>query len=95
MIDCDLHRALAPIWDMIEYSVYVEPLSETSFEFQVDGPEITYAVMEKISELFGTKNINVRTDAMQTGGCETCNFEWDQAILVVADVTRWPELEPT
>lgn len=88
----DYNKALNPVWDMIEYSVHVEPLSETSFEFQVDGPEITYDVMEKISELFGTKNINIRTETMSTGGCDTCNYEWEQGILVVSDITRWPEI---
>lgn len=51
---------------------------------------LTFAWLEEVAEMFGTKDINVTTETRNGGYCETCSYEYSVAILDVMNVKRWP-----
>jgi hypothetical protein len=51
---------------------------------------LTYDMLTVLSEEFGTRTINVWGKTEHTGGCDTCNLEYQVACVKILEITRWP-----
>lgn len=54
------------------------------------GCPVNFENLQELSTLFGTTKINMRNTEVSTGGCETCNFYYDDVRVIVSAITRWP-----
>ena len=81
-----IHRILGKYFS----DMHIENVKDTSFEIATTS-EITFDKLQKIVDLFNTKNININSETRHTGGCDTCAYNYSVNILFVKDVT-WPSL---
>lgn len=46
--------------------------------------------MQELSELLGTRDLNLGTETRNISVQDTCDFEYDVSIIRVRGLTRWP-----
>ena len=49
---------------------------------------ITFAMLKKLSEIFGTDKIDVNNEIYRGGGCETCAYEEIEAKIQIYEPSR-------
>lgn len=62
-----------------------------SVKIEYDG-SLNYGMLDKLSELFETKNINFGTETRHAGGCESCDFTYNVVVLDIKNA-RFNKLE--
>ena len=85
--------ALRPVIESI-FIEFIPPyvVDGDTLEIILEGTCVSYDLLATLSDKFRTKNINVRSERMSSGGCETCNFEWDETHIIIADIPEWPAI---
>lgn len=53
----------------------------------------TFELVAKVAEVFGTRDININRETRDSGGCDTCNFEFGVTVLHVRNATRDPSVQ--
>jgi len=46
---------------------------------------ITYSLLDELSKLFKTSSINISSETRNSGGCDTCNFEYLVNTISISD----------
>ena len=59
-------------------------------ELEVDSTDVSFDDLAKLSEEFGTRRINIRSETREEGYCETCRYTSSVAIVEISGITRWP-----
>lgn len=58
--------------------------------------DVTFDILVKLSELLGTRVINVRTERHQIGcGDGTCDFSYDVGLIRIDEIATWPDARRT
>lgn len=52
--------------------------------------EFTFANLVLLSEMFGTRDINMSSEQRDDGYCETCSSPYSVQIVRISNVTAWP-----
>ena len=56
-----------------------------------DGnPSFSFEELSTLSDLFGTRKIDVGTELRDDGYCETCSDPYAIAVVTIRDIARWP-----
>ena len=63
----------------------VKRTEKGSIVIEVRYHDITFEDLEKISNLFQTKKINLDNDVREGGYCETCRYSYSVTVLTVID----------
>lgn len=64
----------------------VVDVTEDSFRIEFRYHETSFDDLSKISEAFGTKNINLGTEERSEGYCETCHYSYTVNIVRVESI---------
>jgi hypothetical protein len=81
--------AMPVISDALRFTPEVIDHGVDWLELQVS--DVTFDILAALSDLLGTREINVRTERQSSGGCETCNFYYDVGFIQIHDITKWPD----
>lgn len=71
--------------------VELDDLQADKVVIQSADHQFTFDDMAKLSEMFGTNNINIGSESRTYGYCETCGGEEQLTVLTVYKITKWPE----
>lgn len=52
--------------------------------------DVTFERLSELSEIFGTRSINVGEGMRQLGYCETCAYTEHFKIITIMGITKWP-----
>jgi hypothetical protein len=63
-----------------------------TMEFDADNhdPIVTFDLLTRLSQLFGTTKIDTRGETRNLGGCETCDYEYGVTVVEIRNITTWP-----
>jgi hypothetical protein len=62
---------------------------ELSLVLEVQQRSVSYDDLVELWQLFGTTKIDLETETRNTGGCDTCNYEYEHTTIVVREMTRY------
>ena len=64
------------------------PRGESAFVLVIRDHDLSFDTLQQISDVFGTKNINVGSDTRDDGYCETCSSPYSVSMVYVNDATK-------
>lgn len=76
-----------------QYSVDGEVTERTDGTLEIEfSQDPTFDLVAAVAEAYGTRDIDIRSDVRNSGGCETCDFTYGVCVLHVRNATRKPEV---
>lgn len=60
----------------------------TTVQVEFQYRDTSFDDLSKLSEFFGTKNINMGTERRSGGYCETCHYSYTVNIVTIRDITK-------
>ena len=70
------------------YIKKLNPRTKTAQLTVSEYDDLTFDQLQVVSEVFGTKNINLSSETEHHGGCESCAFSTTNVVIKVEDITR-------
>lgn len=80
-----LTSKLKDLFDTDDVSVRSD---KTSVEVEFTYRDTSFEDLLKLSEYFGTKNINFGSEVRRGGYCETCHYSYTVNIVTIRDITK-------
>lgn len=65
-------------------SVKVDQVTNEAIVFEFQG-SVTYKLLDELSKLFGTDDIDVGSEQRSSGGCSTCEFSWTVITITIGN----------
>lgn len=80
-------KIIVKVNEMFAGCLSVTNINDRSFDIEFEDRNTSFADMEEISKVFGTRNINFKSESREGGYCETCSYSYTVNIVTVADIS--------